>query len=170
MLLKELWKHNKFSFFLLTMFLTAMLFINYKRGLVITPMLQYGMFSEKFQLEDTITTYQIIVDNKQIDLSNYSFTERDLIITPIEDYQKQKKTNPAIYTTMKPFFNKVGLGNFMEEVKYSNQITEIDFNNWYKNKLQMLILTPINNLEIQTCRYVWENNAVKQLSKEKTIF
>ena len=48
MFLKELWFYNKKATLFFLLFIAVWVFLNIKQGAVATPILQYGMFSEKY--------------------------------------------------------------------------------------------------------------------------
>jgi hypothetical protein len=100
MFLKQLYRYNKKIFIAVLIFLLAFLYINYKWGVVATPVLQYGMYSGPFYLKDTQSLYIIKANDERINEATLSFTDRDFLQLYPESYLSQKKINADCYTTM----------------------------------------------------------------------
>ena len=171
MFLKELWRYHKTGFALLVLFLGLMAFLNYKHGAVATPIFQYGMYSGRIYIRDTQKVYQLKVNNQLLNLSSYSFTERDIIQSSLINYKNQEAHNAAVFFTMKNLLSKFGIGRLMQQSSYSNNITDTAFTLWYKNIVQKIINYPVYNLEVYEQKYIWETNALKPASlPEKQLF
>ena len=79
MFLKKLYQQNKFLFVAVIVFLSTYLFLNFKWGVIATPVQQYGMFSGKFIIEDPLPVYLVKANGKLINNALLSPIERDLL-------------------------------------------------------------------------------------------
>ena len=164
MFLKELWRYHKLGFALLVLFLGLMAFLNYKHGAVATPIFQYGMYSGRIYIQDTQKVYQLKVNNQLLNLSKYSFSEIDIIQGSLINYKKQEVNNDAVFLTMKSIMSKIGVGHFMHQSSYSNNITNTAFTLWYKNIVQKIIGYPVYSLEVYEQKYIWQTDSLKPAS------
>jgi hypothetical protein len=160
MFIKKLYQHSKTLFFVFAIFLFSFFFINYKWGLVATPVLQYGMFAGIFNLKDTQTVYTVSANNKTISNAAISYTQRDIIQIYIERYQNYKAINESAYTTMKKYVGYTGLSSFMTLDKYAPIISDSVFTNWYKTKIEAITGESAQALMVHEQHYVWQNGTL----------
>ncbi len=148
MFIKILYKHSKAGCIGFVAFILAFLFINYKWGVVATPILQFGMFSSKSFFKDTQTLYWIEANNKIIDCAKISQEERDVLQYYPEYYEKQEKLNHAAYSVFKKFVNIASTNSLIAKVKFTNNLNDSIFSVWYKGKVEKIINEPVINLAI----------------------
>ncbi|GAB2807152.1 hypothetical protein GCM10027043_02640 [Ferruginibacter profundus] len=147
-------------FFVFIAFIISFLFINYKWGLVATPVFEYGMFAGSFHLRDTQTVYTVTANDKMINNAAVSFTERDVIQIYIERYQNYKSVNAQVYATMKKYVGYTGLASFMPYDKFNPVITDTTFTKWYKTKIESITKEAVTSLNVYEQHYVWHNGAL----------
>src|SRR5688572_14276632 len=97
MYLTKLFRHNKWLFSLILGFSIIQLFINFKRGLTVTPFLHYGMYSGKFNVPDSIDIWQFEVNNRQINLAIYNARIVDHIVEPVNTYATLNHKGISLY-------------------------------------------------------------------------
>jgi hypothetical protein len=165
MFLKQLYHFNRWLFLCFAIFLLAMAFINYKWGMVATPIQQYGMYSAKVYTSDTQKVFQLNVNGKPIDFSKYSLTDRDMMQIPINDFERQAAVNNQAYTTMKSLFNKIGLGRLMPEQKFTNSTTNQQFTVWYKKQLEKRLGYAVDSLSVFDEHYVWQKDQLTRIGQ-----
>ena len=171
MFLPELWRFNKAGFILLLLFVLLMIFLNYKHGAVATPIFQYGMYASRINRTDTQKVFHLKINGQLLDLSKYSFVERDIIQDYLLKYKWQAVTNPAVFFTIKNALTKIGVGKFMHQSSYTNNITDTEFTHWYKNLVQQIIGYSIYSLEVYEQKYTWQTDSLKPASSpEKQLF
>ncbi len=170
MFLKKLYGFNKIFCTGFVFVIILFCFLNYKRGMVMTPIFQYGMYSGIFHLTDTQAIYKIYVDDKLIDLTKYSFEKNDDILVSIGNYEKAKHSNAITFETMKRIMSKVGLSSFMTASNFSNNISDQDFMLWYKRKMEKLFGNPIEKIEIFSQKMLWQQDAIKAVSSPTKLF
>ncbi len=169
MFIKDLYQYSKTVFIAFVLFIVLFIFINYKWGAVATPVYQYGMFSSVFNIKDTQTVYHIYVNDKKLDITQYHFAERDMLLISLENYAKALKNNSAIFFTMKHLLDKTGAGNLMQQQNYSNTISDATFTVWYKKLLQQTIGYPVLRAAVFTQNYIWEGGSIKPVSTPQKL-
>lgn len=130
--------------------------INYKQGAVATPLYELGMFSGVFHLQDTQTVYRIKINKHPLDWSTVDVAKRDQLIFSIIQYQKAQTQNAAIYHTMKNSLGRIGLESFMSEGAFTAVATPEQFAQWYKAFVGRLTNHNIQQLEVFTQQYCWQ--------------
>jgi hypothetical protein len=170
MFLKKLYKYNKIFCISFVFIILLFCFLNYKRGMVMAPIFQYGMYSGIFNLNDTQSVYKIYVNNKELDLTKYSFEKNDEILVSIGNYEKTKKSNAIIFETIRRIMGKIGMSSFMTVSKFSNNISDQDFMLWYKKMLEKMISNPIEKIEIFSQKMLWQEDAIKAVSSPIKLF
>jgi hypothetical protein len=162
MFIKRLYRHSKILFFAFVLFIVAFIFINYKWGLTATPIYQYGMFSSKFYIKDTQSVFKIYVNEKLLDITKYSFAERDIMLVTLEKYGQQVNNNEAVYTVMKKIPQQFGIT--MPVGLYRCMVADKNFTGWYKKSLQQIIGYPVKKLEVYKQQVAWGNDAVQEIT------
>ncbi len=155
MFLKQLYRYNKKIFIAALIFLAAFLYINYKWGVVATPVQQYGMYSGPFYLKDTQSIYIIKANGKQINEAALSFTNRDFLQLYPESYLSQKKINADCYATMARYMRLVGLSGFMTPDKFTNKTDDVIFGKWYCDHVKQVTGNTIDSISIYRQQFVW---------------
>jgi hypothetical protein len=163
MFITKLYTHSKIGCFAFISFIMAFIFINYKWGVVATPVLQYGMFSGKAYLKDTQAIYIIEANHKIIDCTMISLTERDILQVYPDYYEKQNAINQTTYTTMKKYMRYSGLSGLMNIDKFTNKITDSVFTNWYKLKVKKIINEPVLSLSVFKQHFLWKNRRLEPI-------
>ena len=169
MFLKKLYQYNKILFFVVLVFLTGYIYLNYKWGMTATPIQQYGMFSGKAFLKDTLQLYIVKANGKKIEESYISQTERDIIQSYPDFYEKHTQSNNEIYNTLSVFFNYAGLSTEKNRYKFVNNITDSQFNKWYLNKIEGIIKEPIVSIEAYKQQLTWESDSFRVIGKPAKI-
>lgn len=153
MFLAKLYKHSKGLFVLFAGFLLAFVFINVKQGAVVTPVYQYGMFSEPFYRDQQYEAYQFYVDGEVISLKNLCFPARDIMLVHLQNYLMSAERNNAVYNTMQPIVSRiVPLPSSLSETAQPE-----NFNRWYSKMVSQLLKNKIRTLEVFQREVSWHN-------------
>ncbi|MGC4104201.1 hypothetical protein [Ferruginibacter sp.] len=148
-----------------TAFVLTFIFINYKWGYVATPVLQYGMFGGRFYMKDTQTVYKIYTDDQLLDVTRFSFEERDMLFVSLEKYSKQAEVNRSIFAVMQRI---PGINN---STRYSNTISDKDFTKWYSGLLRKITGKPFSKLEVYQQQVLWQQDKLNEIAPpEKLAF
>ena len=131
MFLQEVYKHNRWLFLAMALFIVAQLFINLKRGLVVSPFYHYGMYSEVINVETKYNVFEVQVNGKKLQAENFSPQQWDKIIVPLSFYTSIDKRSNTLYNTdVQRVLNKLHItstaSNFVQECNYN------DFEKWYR--------------------------------------
>ena len=162
MYFQQLYRTNKFWFLFVLIFALCQIFINYKQGIVITPLYHYGMYSKKVESIDSIELYAVKINGKVLQPFQFSAQEWDKLMLPVHQYCKIEKHNNDLFSKdIKRILNRLYLtadtSNFIVRKQPET------FLNWYKNYASTIISAPITNLEINkiTSHLTEENGVIK---------
>lgn len=170
MFLKDLYLHSKKLFIVVTLFVTTFLYINYKQGIIISPIYEYGMYSGYFHLQDTLVAYHIYVNDKIVDPAILNLAERDLVfISPISFYM-QAEHNDINFLMSNNIFNKMHIGKIIVKSNFENNTLEKDFLNWYRKLLQKVFSIAIKRFAIYKQSYIYQDNNIKVISSPQILY
>ena len=164
MFIKQLWYYNKKATVVFVLFILSWFFINVKQGAVATPLLQYGMFSTNYYLKDTQNVLHIYVNDKLIDFTKYSISERDQLQTFLEYYLAHKNNNIMVYSTMKRILSKVYIGKFMNEEVYICKLSDEEFSQWYTKIIEKITQEKVFKLAAYYQKYAWQSGKLIAVS------
>ena len=161
MFIRDLYRHNKAGCIIVIAFLLTYIYINFKWGVVATPVMQYGMYSSPFHIKDTQEVYQVEANKKIINSGGLSFVDRDIVQLYLFDYERQGLVNGAVYNTMRKYFRYTGLSGLMNVDKYMNHLSDTLFTQWYKQKLEKIINEHIISLAVFKQHFVWQQDRMQ---------
>lgn len=164
MFIKKLWVFNKKAAIFFMLFIISWCYINVKQGAVATPILQYGMYSNNYFLKDTQNVLNLYVNDKKIDFTKYSISERDQLQIYADNYKIQKVNNEMVFTTMKRILSKVYLGNFMTINNYTCNISDKEFIRWYTKIIEKITHQKVVKLEAYYQKYLWQSSQLVAVS------
>src|SRR4051794_27065993 len=93
MYLKRLYRHNKFLFIIIVLFVLAQLINNIRQDIAISPVYSYGMYSEKIKPLHVYTVPEIFGDGKQLKAKDFSPQQWDNITLPVIEFYAQRQWN-----------------------------------------------------------------------------
>jgi hypothetical protein len=163
MFIKKLYHYNKLLFGLLVGYILLFVFINYKSGLVVSPIIQYGMYSGVYKTTDTVTIYKIYANDSLVNFSNLSNAQRDVLETSLGLFSMEKSNNLAVFETMKRILSKMQVGKLMQIEKYSNNITPEIFKAWYMKQLSRIVGYTVTNVKIDLQTFIWKDHKYTQI-------
>lgn len=164
MFLKDLWFYNKKAVLFFLLFISIWVFLNVKQGAVATPILQYGMYSEKYYSSDTQNVVRLYINNQPVDYSKLSMSARDQLQVYLESYLHQQHNNERVFNTMQRIFNKVGIAQWMKKEYYVNTITDKEFTEWYTNLAEKITAEKIFQLSAFQQKYTWQNGQLTAIT------
>ncbi len=141
-------------FLLFVAYLLAFIFINYKWGMVATPVLQYGMYSGKHLLSDTISVYRVVANGRALEPAQLSAGQNDFVQTYLSLYPSYKENNLAVNGTFRNAFGFLHPGARASEKIVTDEI----FANWFKQKMRTIVRERINSLQATHQNFVWTDN------------
>ena len=160
MYLKRLYKYHKGWFAFVVLFAAAELFICFKRGVVLTPFLQYGMYSSVQKPAESYTAPLIIVNKRILHTSTFSGYAWDKLTIPLDAFRSEREWNRRIWTT-----NISRMLHLRDSTPYVNPpLGGERFADWYKACLPNIIHEPVSSLFIPYITYCYDS-----LSRRHTI-
>ena len=162
MYLKKLYFYDKKIFFLFIIYSISFLYINFKSGLIVSPIMQYGMYSTMTKISDTISINRVYVNDTILDFSQLSMADRDIIDVSLDNFYGEKINNRNVYTTIK---RVTKADKIMKEKVYLNSITDQVFYDWYQTLLENILNRKIHNIKILKQKYVWKNDIFIEVNK-----
>ena len=169
MFLKALYQYHKGIFCLFVGFVCAFLFLNYKWGMVATPIYQYGMFSGQQDLKDSFSLLQVHINGAPVNMSKYHFVEKDYMLVMPKKYLSAAVQNEQVQATMHSFFAKFGWGSSVRTTSDTVADTTI-FMKWYQQQLEKFMPTPIRTIQITQQQYLWNGqHAVAQATPQNQL-
>lgn len=154
------------------MFIVVQLFLNFKQGLVATPFMHFGMYSGPFKVQPEISVTEVIVDGEKLSAADFSATQWDKIILPIELYCSQHKRGKTFYhEDIKRLLTRFSIPS--NEESFYSEISNTAFLSAYKKVLSSVIERDINDINILVSRYRYlqiNDNANYVLINSKDFF
>lgn len=157
MFLKALFNFNKIYFLVSLLLLLAFLFINYKWGMVASPISHYGMYSGIYKTKTAKTIYTHIVNGEVLKSQNLTIIQNDFLQSFPAYYESENTINHAVFNTMLPYLNKLSLAQQKDSAKFLNHYTKEEFKNWYVQKLSNIVNNKIDSFSIFRQNYIWNN-------------
>lgn len=155
MFIKKLFRYDKVHFAIFFIYLFSFIYLNYKSGLIVSPIMQYGMYSNTSKISDTIYINRIYINDTLLDFSKLPMASRDVLDVTIDNFYQENKTNTNVFFTMKKILR---INSFMSDKDFNNHISEIAFLNKYKQTAATILQRKINNVKIIKEKYIWDKN------------
>ena len=169
MFLKALYKFNKVYFVVSLGLLFTFLFINYKWGMVASPISQYGMYSGVYKIKTAKTLYTHIVNGEKLDAQRLSIIQNDFLQSFPVYYESEAEINKATFYTMLPYLNKMGLAHQEDSAKFLNHFSREKFRSWYIQKLSVIINNRVDSFKILQQQYIWTDGELKSIGAVSLI-
>jgi len=146
MYLQQVFRYNKWLFALCIVFAAGQLFINIKRGMVLSPFYHYGMYSEVIRVKPSYQVFQVVVNGIPLQGSHFTPWQWDRILWPVVYYSQVNKSN-ALYTTdVKRLLQSIHLQP--EDKHFLAACNYTQFEGWYKNFLSRLTNQQVSTIEV----------------------
>ena len=159
MFLPQVNKHSKRLLFFMVIFMVVQFFINYKRGMVISPFLTYGMFSEVINVKKSYDIFEISQNGKRLRGQDYTPEQWDKIILPLVYFAGINKSNQLYESDIKRLLNKLHLPanqvNFLSTCNYEQ------FESWYRNYLAGITNQKTESLAVTYRTYMYDGDALE---------
>ena len=150
--LQKLYNHNKLLFLGFVLFIIVQLFLNFKQGMVATPFMHFGMYSGPFKVQPEISVTEIIVNGEKLSAEDFSATQWDKIVLPIELYCSQHKRGKTFYhEDIKRLLARFYIPS--NETSFYAELSNADFLSAYQKVLSSIIGRDINKIEILRSKY-----------------
>lgn len=161
----KLYHYSKGLFVILVTFLLIFFYINYKWGVVATPIYQYGMYSSKLYTGDAYPAYTFEVNGKAIVLSKLPFPIRDQLIAGLERYLILEKINLKTIDALSPLYGYSQIDNDILAGRISSEV----FSKWYEQWVGSIVGEQVNTLMVYKSMVSWDNG-LKFISSPEKIY
>jgi hypothetical protein len=148
MYLKDLFRHNKAWFTVTLLFILCQLFINFKRGMVVSPFYHYGMYSEVMKPKENYPVFEITADGELLKTQDFSVQQWDKIMQPVIYYSRHKEWNADMFSEVRRI---TGLN---DTAKYVSNVQKKDFFDWYTRYLSHILGKEVRSLTVQQKNYL----------------
>jgi hypothetical protein len=134
-------------------FIIGQSLVAFKRGILITPFLNYGMYSEVFRVDTLYPVFKIEQNGKLLRGQDFSPQQWDKILLPLSYYANKDRNNSLYDTEIKRILAKARIettaNNFLIGCNYAA------FENWYSKYLTTITGKQTQSLKIyyQAYRY-----------------
>lgn len=163
MYLQQLYKHSKWLFALVALFIVGQLVVNFKRGMVVSPFFHYGMYSEVFKPAPTYEVFEVSVNGKQLRGSNYAPWTWDKIIVPLTYYSSINRSNQMFTGDIQRLMSKLRLP--ANEKHFLLTCDYPAFEAWYRLYLAKIINQPVSSINIISRTYQLQNGRLQPTAK-----
>lgn len=170
MFIRRLYRYNKALCGLFAAFIILFVIINYKWGTVATPVLQYGMYSSVFTMNDTQTVYLVKADGQTINNAAISLTNRDILQIYPDTYTRQAQVNKDVYAIMERYFGYAGLSSLIKYDRFSNTMSDSLFMYWYKTQAEKITGKKVNNLVIYQQHFTWQGSSLQPIDSAIKLY
>lgn len=139
-------------------FVAMQLFINVKRGLVVSPFYHYGMYSEVMRADTVYEVASIYVNGQPLRSDAFTAQQWDKIVLPVTLYKSQQDWNSYLYNQQIKRLLHIG-----DSTLYTNHFTKADFAIWYRHYLETFaVKEPVQQLKIDFTRYHFKKGQYPQ--------
>jgi hypothetical protein len=136
-------------------FVVGQLFINYKHGVVASPLFHYGMYSEVMKTHNSYGVFEVVANGKVLAGKDFTPQQWDKILVPLRYYaQLNNVSNKLFYTDIKRLMNAAHLAP--NEQQYAQECDAGKFMAWYKPYLSKIVNRPVENLNVRYRLYAYK--------------
>jgi hypothetical protein len=155
-------------------FFLIQVLIDLAHSVTLFPFVHYAMFSESFARPDSLPVYEIIVDGRRLQQTDFSIYQWDMVQNPLLSLQQQTRTGDFAFDKEKmgAGMQKAGLGGLYKTLRpnldNAPNVTS-RFPQWYRNYLGSIVGHPIRTLQVDLAWYHYSEGRWRLLKKENRI-
>jgi hypothetical protein len=171
MYLVQLYRHNRAAAIIVSALLFGFIYLNYKWGLVATPLLQYGMYSHPVSVQEERVVYRITDENGVDLLAKLDYHQRDQVFFYL-GHTGYLSSNLHVYQTFEPLLRPFQLQHTSEKFGL-NPDAEEELNHWMINRMveQVGVTGPTpEKIRIYRTNAVWRNHKLQYTGGEQLLF
>lgn len=151
MFLQQLYKHSRWMFTMVIIVITTQLFINFKRGIVITPLYHYGMYSEAITPKPAYQVFEVWVNGKQLQGKDFMPWQWDKIVLPLTYYAGIPKSNQLYEEDIKRLLLRLHLQP--DEERFLSTCDYAGFERWYQLYLAKILHKRVPKIDVKYRTY-----------------
>lgn len=150
MYLKRLYTHHKGWLLFVVTFVAAQLFITFKAGITVTPLLYYGMYSRPMPVQEVYPVINIYVNGEQLRTGDFSTLGWYTIIQPVIGFEEHQQNNREWWKR-----DISRLLHTTDSTKYLNAVDPETFRKWYRIYLESKLGYPVRSVDIEHATYIY---------------
>lgn len=167
MYLKLLYRYNRVYFFLVAAFIICQLFINFKRGMVISPFYHFGMYSQVMNPDVKYTVFEVVVNGARLQGKDFTPWQWDKINQPLSYFAGIPANNLFFKSEVQRITSKAGIS--MDSSHFTMACNYPQFIDWYKNYLERLLPGPVNSLEVYYRDYTFQQAKLQPAQTQHSL-
>jgi hypothetical protein len=137
----------------MVIFILGQLFINFKRGMVISPFYHYGMYSEVMKPKPLYGVYEVRANNELLQSKNFSPQKWDKIILPIKYFHSLDSMSSLYEKDVKRLMLSLGIRT--DVTKFTRRCDAHTFSKSYRSYLQNVLNKTIGSVNISVRNYAF---------------
>ena len=144
------------------------------RSVTAFPFVHYAMFSESFAQPDSLVVFEITVDGRRLQASDFPIDRWDMVQGPLLGFERQTSTGDFAFdkSAVQAGLRQVGLGPLYTRLKPNldnDSRVGSRWPSWYAAYLGKLIHRPIRDLRVDKAWYRYTGGHFLLLKKENRI-
>ncbi len=155
MFLKQLYKYNRWYFFLVILFISGQLLVNFKRGAVFSPFFHFGMYSQVMDPQNQYTVFEVVVDGKMLQGKDFNPWEWDKLFQPLVYFVSIPNSNSLYKNEVQRVFSKFSIR--ANEKRFVQQCNYDQFMAWYKSYLSGILPEPASTVQVNMRTYQYSH-------------
>lgn len=132
-----------------------------------TPFLHFGMYSQKFSIQDSISVWEFFVDGRRLNLLDLSSKNADHIVEPVIIYSSNKQSGEMYENSIKRILNKAHIPN--NRNSFDPTISQVAFDKWYKYRVSNILKRDVKSIQVYYDLYSVEGSNFKK-AKTKLLY
>jgi hypothetical protein len=148
-------------------FIIGQLFINFKRGMVISPFYHYGMYSEVMKPKPLYGVYEVKVNDQLLSGKDFTPQQWDKIIQPIKYFHSLDSMKGLYEKDVKRLMLMLHITT--DDKKFTSQCDAGLFYNYYKLYLQNILNKTIDSVEVSYRNYSFTGAKLNPIEEVFTL-
>jgi hypothetical protein len=159
---------------LLIGFIIVQLAVDLAHSVTAFPFVHYAMFSGSFARPDSLSAFEVTVDDKRLEASDFRVYRWDMVQVPLAGFERQQLTHDFAFDKEKArdylFGGRSGFVSktVLPQLDNDDSVTA-HFPQWYKQYLSGLLGRPIHNLRVDKTWYRYAGGRLQLLRRKNWI-
>lgn len=158
MYLQKLYRYNKWLFTGIVFFVAMQLFVTYKRGMVISPWYNYGMYSEKIFPKPLYQVNYQLTDAKCLYIIAPQYDDK--INLTLDQYRKLPKNDSLYQKEIMRIYAKFHLPVPAARF-YQTAFSKTDFDKWFRQYVHPSVSSPLQATDTIALQAIWNGSELK---------
>ncbi len=161
----HLFKESKIRFVFLIGFIASTIFINYKWGITLYPIVHYGMYSAVEKMNQPIFIQKLYVDDFPLTEDKLSQYQSEELCFYTNNYYRNLKYKEHYNSVVITLLKRMKLDFLIFKSTSSNSSSEIEF--LERNRLHMegIYKMPLKTISYKSIEYKWTGQKLEKCSQ-----